>query len=276
MADALRRSDDPPGALLLDRTDLRSPWPALLNNAWGLRSSPVRSVAMAAPTLTVDGRSYQQYLAGRSGNFRSQRKRARRKVAELRGQFRLVGGDEAGTAIAAFLRLHNARWDSRGRHSGLLSGTDRMLADAARALVPEGRMRIWLLEADGAPVAAQILLTAGGTTGYWNGGFDPAWSDLRPGFVTLERAVEHAFEEGDRRIDFGGGAHSYKSRLADADEPIASSIILAGGLGRALRAAQLLPDRVGSAATRLAKDLPVPIQGRLRAVHDTVSSWTGR
>jgi CelD/BcsL family acetyltransferase involved in cellulose biosynthesis len=164
------------------------------------------------------------------------------------------------------MRVHEARWSSRGESSSLGAGIGRMLLEAARELVPSDRMRLWLLEADGAPVSAQVFLVAGGEVAYWNGGFDPAWSDLRPAFETLGYAVEHAFGQGDLRVDFGGGSNPYKDRLADGDHPIGPAMVLPGGADLPLRAAQLLPERLSRSAASAAKRLPDGLQQRLRAV----------
>ena len=272
MATALRSVEDTPSALLLDRADAASSWPGLLKETWAGRSAAVWSDQLTAPTLMMGGRTYEEWEASRSGNFRSQRKRARRKFAERGVQARLVHeGDDLNAAVLAFMLLHHSRWDRRATASGLPKGTEGMLRESARELVPAGRMRIWLLEAGGVPISAQIFLTAGGETAYWNGGFDPEWSELRPGFEALAYAVEHAFGEGDRRVDFGGGAQSYKSRLADGDDPLASSLVLTGGTGRSVRAAQLMPERIGRVTKRLVKGLPSPLQRQLRAVRGVLA-----
>jgi CelD/BcsL family acetyltransferase involved in cellulose biosynthesis len=138
-----------------------------------------------------------------------------------------------------------------------------MLREAARALVPAGRMRVWVLERARRAVAVQLFLVADGEVAYWNGGFDPAWGRLRPGFETIVRAIEHAFAEGDRRVDLGSGPSAYKLRLANGDDPIAAATVLLGGHGRTLRAAQLLPARLDRMATRAAHGLPRPVKETL-------------
>ena len=267
MVRALRASGRPAGALRLDRADAASPWPALIGRGWPGRSSVVRHDPVTAPTLTMDGRTYEEWLASRSSNFRSQRKRSRRKLDERGVAVRLVrADDDLDAAVDAFVRLHEARWSSRGEQSGLRAGIARMLREAAREMVADDRMRLWLLEAEGVPISAQLFVVAGGETAYWNGGFDPAWADLRPAFETLAYAVQHAFVHGDLRMDFGGGANPYKDRLADGDHPIGPALVLPGGRDLRLREAQLLPDRLMRAATRLAGNLPDDLQQRIRTV----------
>jgi CelD/BcsL family acetyltransferase involved in cellulose biosynthesis len=127
-------------------------------------------------------------------------------------------------------------------------------------------MRIWTLEAGGGAVSAQVFLVADGEVAYWNGGYDREWSKLRPGFETIIRAIEHAFAEGDRRLDLGGGATGYKLRMTGHDDPIRSVLLLTGGRDRPLRRAQLLPQQLDRLAHHAARRAPDWLQRRLRAM----------
>ncbi|MGD9695176.1 MAG: GNAT family N-acetyltransferase [Thermoleophilia bacterium] len=269
VAAALGGLERGPRVLLLDRVDARSRWPDLLAGAMGPRATVRRERRVPAPTLATRGRSYEQWLAERSSNFRGQRARARRRLEAAGVTARLVGpDDDPATTAAALMRLHAARWSSMRRESSLAAGVEGMVRDAAAAMVPGGRMRVWLLERAGRPISAQLFVIGGGEAAYWNGGFDPAEAALRPGFEALAFAVEHAFRQGDARIDFGGGSSEYKDRLADADEPLGPALIICGGADRALTEARLLPGRLRAAAAEGVRRLPPPAQRRVRAAVD--------
>ena len=77
-------------------------------------------------------------------------------------------------------------------------------------------------------------------------------------------AIEHAFSNGDRRVDLGGGASAYKRRLTDGDAPLAAAMVLPGGRDLPVRAAQLLPGRADRLAVRIARRLPPGVSERLR------------
>ena len=263
VAAALRRLPDGPGALSLDRADARSAWPGLL--ALGRGSAVVERETTGAPVVRLDGRTWEEWLATRSRNFRSQRIQARRRLEEHGAVVRLAEEPDAvEEAVEGFLRLTAARWDTPAWNRPRGGGIGEMLREAARDLVPRGRMRIWVLEADGTPVSVQLFVGAGDELSYWNGGYDRRWSRLRPGFETLVHAIEHACAMGDRRVDLGGGAIPYKRRLADADEPIVSALVLPGGGDRPLREAQLVPRRLNRLARRTARRAPPGVQRRLR------------
>ena len=263
VAAALRRLPDGPGALSLDRADAGSAWPGLL--ALGRGSAVVERETTGAPVVRLDGRTREEWLATRSRNFRSQRIQARRRLEEHGAVVRLAEEPDAiEAAVEGFLRLTAARWDTPAWNRPRGGGIGEMLREAARDLVPRGRMRIWVLEADGTPLSVQLFVGAGDELSYWNGGYDRRWSRLRPGFETLVHAIEHACAMGDRRVDLGGGAIPYKRRLADADEPIVSALVLPGGGDRPLREAQLVPRRLNRLARRTARRAPPGVQRRLR------------
>jgi CelD/BcsL family acetyltransferase involved in cellulose biosynthesis len=262
---ALGRLPDGPGALSLDRADAGSAWPGLL--AAGRGSAVVERETTGAPVVRLDGRTWTEWLATRSRNFRSQRAQGRRRLAEHGAVARLAEKPDAiETAVDAFLRLTAARWNTPAWNRPRGGGIGEMLREAARDLVPRGRMRIWVLVADGTPLSVQLFLGAGDEWSYWNGGFDRRWARLRPGFETLVHAIEHACAMGDRRVDLGGGAIPYKHRLADADEPIVSALVLPGGADRPLRQAQLVPRRLNRLARRTARRAPPGVQRRLRGL----------
>lgn len=266
LTEALRRLPDGPGALLLDRADAGSAWPGLLAAERG--SAVVERQTTGAPVVRLDGRTGTEWLATRSRNFRGQRAQARRRLAEHGAVARLAEEPDAvEAALEAFLRLTAARWNTPPWNRPRGGGIGEMLREAAADLVPRGRMRIWVLQADATPLSVQIFLGAGDEWSYWNGGFDRRWARLRPGFETLVHAIEHAGAVGDRRVNLGGGAIPYKHRLADADEPIVSALVLpGGGGGRPLREAQLVPRRLNRLARRTARRAPPGVQRRLRGL----------
>ena len=218
--------------------------------------------------MRLDGRTGTEWLATRSRNFRSQRAQARRRLAEHGAVARLAEEPDAiEAAVEAFLRLTAARWNTPRLESPARWGDRRDAARGRAGSGSPGRMRIWVLQADATPLSVQIFLGAGDEWSYWNGGFDRRWARLRPGFETLVHAIEHAGAMGDRRVDLGGGAISYKHRLADADEPIVSALVLpGGGGGRPLREAQLVPRRLNRLARRTARRAPPGVQRRLRGL----------
>jgi CelD/BcsL family acetyltransferase involved in cellulose biosynthesis len=275
MAAALHALPERPGALVLDRADALSPWPAVIARAWPGHARIVHRKAIGAPVIALRGRDRAEWLASRSGHFRSQRLRARRKLAERGASIRQTEpGSDTARALAAFVNLSAERWAASRTGGGGARAVEGMLQEAADALVPRGRMRVWVLEVRDAIASVQIFVTAGGQVAYWNGAFDRTWADLSPGFEATVEAVEHAFDLGADRLDLGGGPAEYKRRLADGDAPVVSTTIVPGGADRLVRLAQLAPGGIRRRILETAKHLPPGVQERLRRTRRSVVKET--
>ena len=250
---------DRPDVVAFDGVPADDPWPELLAGSWTARRAPWahRHRSMPAPTLRLDGATYESWLASRSRNFRSQLGRRHRQLERAGASLRLVSDpDDLEDALGAFAELHHRRWAGRGG-SGVLDGrVEQMLRDVAADLAPLGRFRVWVLEVDGTPISCQIFVGAGGELAYWLGGFDEAWAQQRPALQTIVAALEHAWAVGDRRVDLGGGGQSYKYRLADGEEVLDWRVLVPPGPRRVVARATLAP-RHGTRAVleRLPQDL---------------------
>ena len=181
-----------------------------------------RRAVLQTPTLSLQGRSFDEWMQSKSGNFRSQMRRMRRQLADDGGVVRMSdASSDLERDIDAFMRLHLGRWEERGG-SGLAEvRMDRMLLDAAGLLLPEERFRLWLVEIDGKAIGAGLFLAAGGELSYFNGGFDEEFARYKPTLQAILSALEDAFGRGEKRLDFGGGPQPYKLRFADSEAPLA-------------------------------------------------------
>ena len=139
IATALAQADPSPARVRLEGLPSDSPWPELLRtrgpgrlSGW-LHTEP----ATPAPTIALVGGTVDDWLSGRSSNFRQQMRRSRRKLDKDGGEFHVAKTpEEIDAAIADFVRLHNARWDWRGGSTALTPGTEEMLAEAGARLRP--------------------------------------------------------------------------------------------------------------------------------------------
>ena len=70
---------------------------------------------LQTPTLSLDGRSFDDWMQSKSSNFRSQMRRMRRQLADDGGVVRMSdAGSDLERDIDAFMRLHLGRWEERG------------------------------------------------------------------------------------------------------------------------------------------------------------------
>jgi len=99
-----------------------SSWPLLLSDGWPGHRRPSRHIRARtpAPTLALEGRTYAEWFASRSPNFRQQMRRARRQLEGHGAQFRIAKkGRELELGLNAFTVLHRQRWEARGGSSVL-------------------------------------------------------------------------------------------------------------------------------------------------------------
>lgn len=222
-----------------------SPWPGALTASWPGR--PLRThldVARPAPTLSLGGGSFEAWMAGKSRNFRQQMGRARRALESRGAHFRLASTpEEASAGLGAFASLHHARWEGRGGSGVMTPKIEAMLARAAHDLQPGPRFRLWSIELDGETISSHLFLAAGGEAAYWLGGFDRSWAKQYPSMLCILAAIEHAWAQGDERMDFGGGGQPYKYRFADGEESLQWLHLIPHGPRAPLAEMTLIPRR---------------------------------
>lgn len=172
-----------------------------------------------SPVLETAGRTWEDYLAGRSGNFREQVRRRERKLAREHDlRFRLADSpDRLADDFDVLLELHRAHWRRVGARSDFAALHADFHREFATVALERGWLRLWLLEVDGVARAAWYGLRFGGVDSFYQAGRDPAWDRASVGFVLLSHSIREAFRDGMREYRFLRGGESYKYRFADAD-----------------------------------------------------------
>ncbi len=141
----------------------------------------------------------------------------RRFVEETGAFFRLITTEaEVPEGVRRFYQLHLARWTAKPdalnpehREASFLPFLEEVCQRAARA----GSLRLAELCVGEAAVASWISFQVNGR---WNGymtGFDPAWSNWRPGKILHGFVMRAALAESCYELDFGRGAEEYKYEL---------------------------------------------------------------
>lgn len=203
---------------------------------WVHKAAPV-----PLPIVNLEGDDFDQWIAGRSSKFRQESRRMRRRLDDTGADFSQVDADGVGRALDAFVELHGARWEDRGGSDALIPGLRQMLAEVAEELMPSGRLRIFTLEAEGKPVAVNILVGAGAELSGWNSGFDEGWHRYSPSMQLTLFAIADAIERGEQRVCLGPGDTGYKRRLADTQQEIAMTTLVPRGLTYPLTRLRLAP-----------------------------------
>jgi CelD/BcsL family acetyltransferase involved in cellulose biosynthesis len=267
VAGALGRARPRSALVNLDRIDGGERWARIMARAWPtpLGASLSSPFTVSAPVLSMSGRSFDEWLAGKSSNFRKEVRRTRRKVETAGAVIRRVAGPaDLAPALDAFARLHGARW---GERSNLWHApTIAMLNDAGATMVEAGRMRVYVAEAGDDVIAVEILFAAGGEVSSWNTAWNPAWAEARLSMAALYQAIEDCFDEGDARLDLGEGEQPYKARLTDGDDPVSWITITPRGRAYPAALSIMAPRYARRSGRSLLRRLPKDAQLRIRRV----------
>jgi CelD/BcsL family acetyltransferase involved in cellulose biosynthesis len=183
--------------------------------------------AEATPALRLEGRTWEDYLAARSSNFRQQVRRRERNLHPQGLSYRLCD-DRArlDRDLDLLFALHRRRW---GGGESEFTRHEAFHREFAALAFERGWLRLWFLELNGAAAAAWYGLRFGAVDWYYQAGRDPARDRDAVGFVLLAHSLREAMEDGRREYRFGRGGEEYKSRFT-GDESTVETVVLGRGL----------------------------------------------
>jgi CelD/BcsL family acetyltransferase involved in cellulose biosynthesis len=214
-------------AFVLDWVTDGEPWLEALLGPPHRRLSRTRFRTTPLPYLDLSGLSWQDYLASRSANFRSQLGRRGRALERDHDVVfhRVVDPAELDQRTQTLFTLHESRWQQRGASSLAAARRRDVLGDFAGKALEAGWLRLWFLELDGTPVAAWYGWHIGERYAYYQAGLDPEHASYSAGFVLLGRTLEEAFAEGACEYDFLRGDEEYKRRFTDTSRQASTWVV---------------------------------------------------
>lgn len=215
----------------------RRDWDVLLAERMpsGLGTSIADAIRLRAeptPELVLETGDWEEFLAGKSANFRGQvRNRERRLLREQRFRYRLAD-DPARLKkdMETLFALHEKRWSSKGAFGADLRPFHREFADQALAA---GFLRFWIAYLDDRPAAAWYGFRFGGADWFYQGGRDPKLGSSSIGFVLMAHTVRDAIESGVGAYKLLLGDEEYKSRFSSRTPEVETFALSRGPLGRA-------------------------------------------
>ena len=229
-------------------------WSALLGGRLAKRDS--------SPVLSIEGQSWEGFLASRSANFRQQVGRRERRLKREHGATFRFADDPGGLErdLETLFRLHDARWAGG---SDAFSGPRRAFhREFAGKALERGWLRLWFLEVDGRPVAGWYGFRFGGAEWYYQSGRDPAWERWSVGSVMLVHTIRAAFEDGCREYRFLLGDEAYKSRFMSHDPGLETVLLPTTTTGRAAMAGAAAARRLPPRAKRTVAAVLEPTRSR--------------
>jgi CelD/BcsL family acetyltransferase involved in cellulose biosynthesis len=260
-APALAPQDRNFGSLLLKNVDANGDWWHALAEESPATMAAVRRDENVLPFVELAGVDWDEYLAGRSRQLRSQ---VRRKLRSLRKEHdvrfrRTRTAEEVAGDLGTLFRLHDARWAERRDSSAFSDPEVRAFhLEFATAALELGWLRLTVMEVDGAPIAALYGWLIGGRWAYYQAGFDPAWSRHSPGFLLLAETIREAIEDGASEYDMLLGDEQFKRRFATSSREVCTVLLAPRGRSAHVRAA------VGVRLHRTWRKLPSGPRARAR------------
>ena len=174
--------------------------------------------------------SWDEYLSTRSKSVRQEIRSDGRKLERNHevAYRRAEDATRLESALDALFALHKRRFGG----ATPFAAAEPFHREFAACALERGWLRLWLLEADGSPVAVRYGFRFGGTECGYQAGWDPQWRSAGVGFVLQVHVIRAAFEDGIREYSMLRGGEHYKYRLATADPGLVTVAFSRGALGR--------------------------------------------
>jgi CelD/BcsL family acetyltransferase involved in cellulose biosynthesis len=199
------------------------------------------------PVLRADD-GFEQFLARRTSNFRQQvRARERRLARRYRVRYRLSDSTTLDADLDDLFRLHEARFGEHSTFGGRRTAFHRAFAHRA---LERGWLRLWLLELDDRPVAAEYCFRFGVVESFYQSGRDPELQRESLGMTLLAHTIRNAFDDGVRDFAFLRGNEPYKYRFATDDLGL-DSVCMTRGLAAAAALAFIQAGRSSPAVRKV-------------------------
>lgn len=255
--------------LVLENVVADAGWWQDLSASLGIRSRPLVHRPSVLPSANLAGRTFEEYLAARSRNLRSQvgrKRRALEREHEVRIRWTRES-NEVSADVATLFRLHDSRWRARPGASSLSGASARAFhSDFAALSHARGWLRLCFLEVDGEPVAAWYGWRLGERFAYYQAGFDPSWAGASVGFVLFAETIRAACVEGAGHYDMLLGDEPYKARFADSTISVCTALV--APILRPARMLGSLESGLRRASQRLPARVREPVKARARSLLD--------
>jgi CelD/BcsL family acetyltransferase involved in cellulose biosynthesis len=167
---------------------------------------------LTPPYLTITG-TWEEFLAGKSGNFRSNLKRKPKRLAQLGAvdlRF-LTEPAQMPAFLDAMREIEESSWKSDAGSAITSRAWEwAFYRELVQRLAPHNGLLCTLLTVDGRAAAYDLSTVAHGVASCLKTSFDSRWSEGSPGLVLRAALMERIFRDGFHEYDFLGKNERYK------------------------------------------------------------------
>lgn len=183
-------------------------------------------------------KTWDDYLALQSKSHRKQLRRLHAQMFET-GRAVLHQARDAESLEQAWqilVELHQRRRTGLGERGCFASPRfSAFHRDVVRGMLEAGRLRLYWLELDGRPVAAEYQLAGDGVTYAYQSGVDPRRLSDEPGRLITMATIQEAIRQGQHGFDFLRGDEPYKAHWRAQPRQMYDHCIVSSRAGARLR-----------------------------------------
>jgi CelD/BcsL family acetyltransferase involved in cellulose biosynthesis len=185
---------------------------------WTVRRTP----ASVCPIVTLDGQTWDSYLASLGASHRANfRRRLRALTNRFDMRFELVDSEPArGEALAALVRFHEQRFGARGSTAFVSPALCAFHDDATGRAHGQGWLRLFVLRLNGTVAAVMYGFSYNRRFSFYQHGFDSQYDSFSVGTVLMGLTIQAALEEGALEFDMLYGTEAYKWLWARDQRPL--------------------------------------------------------
>jgi CelD/BcsL family acetyltransferase involved in cellulose biosynthesis len=166
--------------------------------------------------------TWEEYINMLSKKFRGQVRRLERAYFENGAAIlhEVQRIDELPAAMDLFVDLHQRRRKMLGEPGCFSSSRfTSFIRGGLPELMRQGQAKLFWLELNGRPIAAEYHLAGNGVLYTYQSGVEPEAMDLEPGKLLNLAIIRLAIEQGYRKFDFLRGDEPYKAHFRAAARP---------------------------------------------------------
>ncbi|HVI09866.1 MAG TPA: GNAT family N-acetyltransferase [Candidatus Binatia bacterium] len=236
---------------------------------WGTLSAPIRCATLPLPN------SWENYLNSLQPRFRSKVRSSLTALDECvkSTPAQCDSEKQIDPWLSGLFDLHTRRWQSRGQSGVFVDPVKRSFYhDLSRSALQEGWLAFHCLSWGEHPLATQYGLVYRNRFHLLQEGYDPDFSDLRPGVGLRAWLMRHWIERGLQEYDFLAGVSDYK-RDWGAQEKLATRMFLAARRTRSLVALDIprWSDRAHETVAQLAPASLLSLRKAMRSQRPSVA-----
>lgn len=169
---------------------------------------------------------FAAYEAGRSAGFLKDKRRRLRMLERDHGAVRFSFERPTPTMLDRIIAGKRQQLRRTHQYDIFACGwTGALLQSLAEVTEADFGLKLAVLRAGDAIVAAELGLTSGDRHHLWFPIYDTAFARYSPGSLMTLATLRAAAEQGIARVDFGPGGEAYKHDFAEPAEPVFEGMI---------------------------------------------------